>query len=161
VIASTEHSIWADVTWRYHGGAPDERNMYQLVQTDDGWKIAVLTPLTLAEVTSEYPRLLHTVIDTTAPRRSAEFYRQLLGYIYRPRVRPGSGAGHGAPARRVRTDTRGGRKLGLQPVERLQAATRPQPGGRQPPGRRRPVTGAGEVAREARPTEGLGAELIV
>jgi hypothetical protein len=23
--------------------------MYQLVQTDDGWKIAVLTPLTLAE----------------------------------------------------------------------------------------------------------------
>src|SRR5699024_1091244 len=34
-IASTGHSIWADVTWRYHGRAPDERNMYQLVQTDD------------------------------------------------------------------------------------------------------------------------------
>ncbi|WP_209374181.1 hypothetical protein [Brevibacterium renqingii] len=47
VVASTEHSIWADVTWTYHGGAADERNMYQLVQTDDGWKIAVLTPLTL------------------------------------------------------------------------------------------------------------------
>ncbi|WP_209325921.1 hypothetical protein [Brevibacterium renqingii] len=46
-VASTGHSIWADVTWAYHGGAPDERNMYQLVQTDDGWKIAVLTPLTL------------------------------------------------------------------------------------------------------------------
>src|SRR5699024_952761 len=30
VIASTGHSIWADVTWRYHGGAPDERIMYQL-----------------------------------------------------------------------------------------------------------------------------------
>src|SRR5699024_6068026 len=78
-IASTGHSIWADVTWRYRGRAPDERNMYQLVQTDDGWKIAVLTPLTLAESTPEYPRLLHTVIDATAPRRSAEFYRQLLG----------------------------------------------------------------------------------
>ncbi|WP_181273957.1 nuclear transport factor 2 family protein [Brevibacterium oceani] len=49
VVASIGHSIWADVTWRYRGGAPDERNMYQLVQIDDGWKIAVLTPLTLDE----------------------------------------------------------------------------------------------------------------
>ena len=47
VVASTEHSIWVDVTWTYYGAAPDERNMYQLVRTDDGWKIAVLTPLTL------------------------------------------------------------------------------------------------------------------
>ena len=47
VTASTGHSIWADVTWRYQGGAPDERNMYQLVSTEDGWKIAVLTPLKL------------------------------------------------------------------------------------------------------------------
>ncbi|WP_025777494.1 nuclear transport factor 2 family protein [Brevibacterium sp. VCM10] len=45
VAASTAHSIWVDVTWTYHGGAPDERNMYQLVRTDEGWKIAVLTPL--------------------------------------------------------------------------------------------------------------------
>ncbi|SMX73077.1 hypothetical protein BANT918_00843 [Brevibacterium antiquum CNRZ 918] len=47
VVASTGHSIWADVTWRYHGGAPDERNMYQLVRTKGGWKVAVLTPMTL------------------------------------------------------------------------------------------------------------------
>lgn len=47
VVASTGHSIWADVTWRYRGGAPDERNMYQLVRIDGRWKIAVLTPLTL------------------------------------------------------------------------------------------------------------------
>lgn len=45
VVASTGHSIWADVTWKYQEGAPDERNMYQLVRTEDGWKIAVLTPL--------------------------------------------------------------------------------------------------------------------
>ncbi|MGO3023873.1 MAG: hypothetical protein ACTIIH_11615 [Brevibacterium sp.] len=45
VAASTAHSIWVDVTWTYHGGALDERNMYQLVRTDEGWKIAVLTPL--------------------------------------------------------------------------------------------------------------------
>lgn len=48
VAAQTDHSIWADVTWHYHGGAPDERNMYQLVITEEGWKIAVLTPLALA-----------------------------------------------------------------------------------------------------------------
>lgn len=47
VVAATGHSIWVDVTWRYHGGAPDERNMYQLVRIDDSWKIGVLTPLTL------------------------------------------------------------------------------------------------------------------
>ncbi|GGC36908.1 DUF4440 domain-containing protein [Brevibacterium sediminis] len=47
VAASTDHSIWADVTWKYQGGAPDERNMYQLVRIEDGWKIAVLTPLEL------------------------------------------------------------------------------------------------------------------
>ncbi|SDR77906.1 SnoaL-like domain-containing protein [Brevibacterium siliguriense] len=47
VTAATGHSIWADVTWRFRGGAPDERNMYQLVSTEDGWKIAVLTPVEL------------------------------------------------------------------------------------------------------------------
>lgn len=45
IVAATAHSIWADVAWDYHGGASDERNMYQLVDTDSGWKIAVLTPL--------------------------------------------------------------------------------------------------------------------
>lgn len=45
VVAETDHSIWADVTWRYHGAAPDERNMYQLVRIEEAWKIAVLTPL--------------------------------------------------------------------------------------------------------------------
>lgn len=45
VVAATGHSLWVDVAWDHHGGAPDERNMYQLVRVDDGWKIAVLTPL--------------------------------------------------------------------------------------------------------------------
>ena len=44
VVAETTGSVWADVTW-HHEGAPAERLMYQLVETDDGWKIAVLTPL--------------------------------------------------------------------------------------------------------------------
>lgn len=45
VAAVTSHSIWLDVTWDYHGGAPGERNMYQLALRDGSWKIAVLTPL--------------------------------------------------------------------------------------------------------------------
>ena len=45
VVAATSHSIWADVTWNHHSGAPNERNMYQLIRTGDDWKIAVLTPL--------------------------------------------------------------------------------------------------------------------
>ena len=45
VVAETAHSIWADVSWNHHGGAPDERNMYQLAKHGNEWKIAVLTPL--------------------------------------------------------------------------------------------------------------------
>ncbi|HEY8590388.1 MAG TPA: hypothetical protein VIL55_12655 [Naasia sp.] len=42
VVAETEHSIWADVTW-HHEGAEPERFIYQLVASDGEWQIAVLT----------------------------------------------------------------------------------------------------------------------
>ena len=46
VAAATGHSIWADVTWRHEGGdGGTERMVYQLVRDDDGWRIAVLTPM--------------------------------------------------------------------------------------------------------------------
>ena len=51
---------------------------------------------------AEYPRLLHTVLDTTTPRQLAEFYRELLGLQYRPGDEPpagradGGGGGEGA-----------------------------------------------------------------
>ncbi|CAM3769012.1 DUF4440 domain-containing protein [Isoptericola cucumis] len=52
VVAATGHSIWAEVAW-HHGrggdadrtGEPDESFVYQLVDSGDGWRIAVLTPL--------------------------------------------------------------------------------------------------------------------
>ena len=44
VVAATGHSIWADVTWTHDTGAT-ERFVYQLVDTGDGWRIAVLTPI--------------------------------------------------------------------------------------------------------------------
>src|SRR5699024_4190037 len=160
-IASTGHSIWADVTLRYHGRAPDERNMYQLEQTDDGWKIAVLTPLTLAESKLVYSSLLHTVIDAPAPRRSAEFYRQLLGYIYRPGDEPGAGADSVDPDWLVHTDTRGRRKLVFQRVVRLEPTTWPKPDVPMQLHLDFTVTDTGELARQRRRAEGLGAELIV
>lgn len=45
VVEKTGHSVWAAVSWSYDLDVPGERNMYQLVRTDEGWKIAVLTPL--------------------------------------------------------------------------------------------------------------------
>ena len=44
VVAEAPGSVWVDVTWN-HVGAPPERLMYQLVEREGTWKIAVLTPL--------------------------------------------------------------------------------------------------------------------
>ncbi|BDI23690.1 DUF4440 domain-containing protein [Herbiconiux sp. L3-i23] len=44
VVASGEHSIWADVTW-FSGGRARERFVYQLVGDAGEWKIGVLTPI--------------------------------------------------------------------------------------------------------------------
>lgn len=43
-VAETGHSSWIEVSWSYDG-TPAEQFIYQLVQTADGWRIAVLTPL--------------------------------------------------------------------------------------------------------------------
>jgi glyoxalase superfamily protein len=37
---------------------------------------------------TDHPRLLQTVLDSTDPRGLAEFYRELLGYAYRPGDEP-------------------------------------------------------------------------
>jgi len=47
VMGEAPHSLWADVTWSYHG-QPRERFCYQLVEGSDGYQIAVLTPMALA-----------------------------------------------------------------------------------------------------------------
>jgi catechol 2,3-dioxygenase-like lactoylglutathione lyase family enzyme len=75
---------------------------------------------------TEYPELLHTVLDTTRPRELAEFYRQLLGLQYRPGDEPPA---TGAPDEAdwlVLTDSAGTRKLAVQQVERLTPTTWPE-----------------------------------
>ena len=44
ILAEAPWSVWVDVAWSY-GGGPRERFCYQLVDTPEGYRIAVLTPL--------------------------------------------------------------------------------------------------------------------
>jgi len=44
VMGEAPGSVWVDVTWSYDG-QPRERFCYQLVEGNDGYRIAVLTPM--------------------------------------------------------------------------------------------------------------------
>lgn len=72
---------------------------------------------------TEYPRLLHTVLDTTDVRGLAEFYRELLGLRYRPGDEPPDGEDHADWL--VLTDARGTRVLAFQEVASLTRTTWP------------------------------------
>jgi catechol 2,3-dioxygenase-like lactoylglutathione lyase family enzyme len=73
-----------------------------------------------------FPRLLHTVLDTTDARGLAEFYRQLLGLVYRPGDED-AGDSTDEPDWLVLTDADGHRQLAFQQVERLEPTTWPAP----------------------------------
>ena len=74
---------------------------------------------------TRYPHLLHTVLDTTEPRRLAEFYRQLLGLRYRPGDDPRIDGTPDDADWLVLVDSDGARKLAFQKVERLTRTTWP------------------------------------
>ncbi len=74
---------------------------------------------------TEYPQLLHTVLDTTEPRRLAEFYRELLGLQYRPGDEPPDGGPDDADWL-VLTDADGVRALAFQQVDELTPTTWPR-----------------------------------
>jgi catechol 2,3-dioxygenase-like lactoylglutathione lyase family enzyme len=76
--------------------------------------------------TEEYPKLLHTVLDTTDVRALAEFYRQLLGLVYRPGDEPPAEAGADNADWLVLTDGAGVRKLAFQQVDELPRSTWPK-----------------------------------
>jgi catechol 2,3-dioxygenase-like lactoylglutathione lyase family enzyme len=81
--------------------------------------------VTIPDMT-EHPILLHTVIDTTDVRGLAEFYRQLLGYDYRPGDEaPADGADDDADWLVLR-DPAGTNKLAFQEVARLERTTWPR-----------------------------------
>lgn len=74
---------------------------------------------------TEYPQLLHTVLDTTEPRALAEFYRQLLGLQYRAGDEPPSDEPDEADWL-VLVDGQGARKLAFQLVDELARTTWPR-----------------------------------
>ena len=52
VLAEAPGTVWADVTW-FHGGRACERFCYQLVEGTEGYQVAVLTLMALAEEQNE------------------------------------------------------------------------------------------------------------
>jgi catechol 2,3-dioxygenase-like lactoylglutathione lyase family enzyme len=75
---------------------------------------------------TEYPRLLHTALDTTDCRGLAEFYRLLLGLQYRPGDEPPDDGTTDDADWLVLTDSAGVRKLAFQQVESLPRTTWPR-----------------------------------
>ncbi|MBK6873388.1 MAG: VOC family protein [Kineosporiaceae bacterium] len=75
-----------------------------------------------------YPQLLQTVLDCTDPRQLAEFYRELLGLVYRAGDEPAAfGPGDPAPDWLVLLTRTGQRSLAFQQVDRLERTTWPAP----------------------------------
>lgn len=70
------------------------------------------------------PRLLQTVLDTTDARRAAEFWRQLLGLVYRPGDEQADPEGDDWLV--LRDDT-GANRLAFQQVDSLEPSTWPDP----------------------------------
>ncbi|MGH3301261.1 MAG: VOC family protein [Streptosporangiaceae bacterium] len=82
----------------------------------------------MANGAPEHPQLLHTVLDTTDVRSLAEFYRQLLGLVYRPGDEPPAGDLPDDADWLVLTDAAEVRKLAFQQVDELPRTTWPRPG---------------------------------
>jgi hypothetical protein len=75
-----------------------------------------------------FPRLLQVVLDGTDARALAEFYRQLLGFHYRPGDEPPA-PGEPDPAGQdwlVLRDDKGVNRLAFQHVDELPPATWPE-----------------------------------
>ena len=75
---------------------------------------------------SDVPQLVHTVLDAQDVRREAEFWRELLGLVYRPGDEVPDGADDADWL--VLEGPDGTRALAIQEVESLPANRWPEPG---------------------------------
>ena len=75
-----------------------------------------------------FPRLLQVVLDTTDARSLAEFYRQLLGLVYRPGDEPPPPGQRDAQGQDwlVLRDSQGTNRLAFQQVAKLARVTWPE-----------------------------------
>ena len=110
---------------------------------------------------AEYPRLLHTAIDTTDARALAEFYRRLLGLRYRPGDEPPAEGAADDAAWLVLVDAEGTRQLAFQQVERLERTTWPEHDVPMQMHLDLTVTSREELQRHRERAESLGAQLLL
>jgi catechol 2,3-dioxygenase-like lactoylglutathione lyase family enzyme len=110
---------------------------------------------------AEYPRLLHTVLDTTTPRQLAEFYRELLGLDYRRGDEPPADRDADDADWLVLVDSTGARQLAFQLVDQLTPTTWPT---HEVPMQAHvdfTVSSRDELERHRRRAEALGAALLL
>lgn len=115
----------------------------------------------------EFPKLLHTAIDTTDCRGLAEFYRELLGLHYRPGDEPPTGGDdpeddpRDDPDWLVLLQPDGGRGLAFQKVDELTPTTWPSPEVPMQLHLDLTVTDRAELERQRQRAEALGARLVL
>ncbi|MDQ6935126.1 MAG: VOC family protein [Actinomycetota bacterium] len=110
---------------------------------------------------AEYPRLLHTAIDTTDVRALAEFYRQLLGLQYRQGDEPPANGDADDADWLVVVDPNGVRNLAFQQVERLERTTWPTHDVPMQMHLDFTVSSLEELHRQRERAESLGAQLLL
>jgi catechol 2,3-dioxygenase-like lactoylglutathione lyase family enzyme len=110
---------------------------------------------------TEYPQLLHTVLDAADIRQLAEFYRRLLGLHYRSGDEPPADGVADDADWLVLVDLSGGRKLAFQQVERLERTTWPQHDVPMQLHLDFTVSGLEELERQRERAESLGAQLLL
>lgn len=109
----------------------------------------------------EYPRLLHTAIDTTDVRGLAEFYREFLGLRYRPGDEPPADGVADDQDWLVLVDGDGRRKLAFQQVARLEPTTWPSHDVPMQMHVDFTVSSVGELRQQRQRAESLGARLLL
>ena len=110
---------------------------------------------------AQYPKLLHTVLDTTSPRELAEFYRELLGLRYRPGDDLPSGGTPDDADWLVLVDPDGVRKLAFQQVDQLPRTTWPDHDVPMQLHLDLTVPSRADLERQRERAEALGAELLL
>jgi catechol 2,3-dioxygenase-like lactoylglutathione lyase family enzyme len=108
----------------------------------------------------EFPKLLHTAIDTTDCRGLAEFYRELLGLRYRPGDEPPVDGPDDADWL-VLVDADGRRVVAIQGVDELTPTTWPEHGVPMQLHLDFTVSSRAELERHRGRAEALGARLIL
>lgn len=110
---------------------------------------------------TDFPQLLHTVLDTTDCRGLAEFYRELLGLAYRPGDEPPTDGSVDDADWLVLVDAHGARRLAFQLVDSLIPTTWPSDDVPMQLHVDFTVTSVAELERHRGRAEALGARVLL